>query len=65
MRKRWKPNPRVIVYLERIAKEKSNERLTKGDRVLTWRNVLREIKRGTRYGIMWHGALLQALRQKS
>ena len=64
--KKWLPDPEVLKRLEEeIAKQSNTSRIALGSRILTWQNVLEEVRVGTPFGRQYYRACLKSsLRSK-
>jgi len=63
--KKWLPDPEVLKRLEKeIAKQSDTSRIALGSRILTWQNVLEEVRIGTPFGRQYYSACLKSSRSK-
>lgn len=57
----WNPDPKVIKYLEAKVAEDPDQRIAVGNRMLTWKRRLKEVRHKTAFGFSYHQALRQSL----
>jgi len=64
MNQEWKPDPRLIEELAKAAIEHPKGRLAVGNRVLSWADLLEEVKAGsTDFAREYHESWMEGIRE--
>ena len=59
---KWSPDPEVLRHMVELMQnsELKNDCIAVGSRILTWQDVLEEVRQGTRFGRNYYQAFLES-----